>query len=476
MKKVILGISVFALIMVNISVLALPFSLGEPPGDSSEEKTGRDTEIGNVSSVIEDAQLHTEEDIDLSQPLTLEQCIDIAEKRSAGMRTAKLNLIQGDMNVKDAVSQYLPQITTDGRYQFTDDIDFGWERENYNASIAAQYVIWDHGRREGTLAQARLGQEAEYKRFDRTGQSLTYSIITAYYDLLKAEKLIDVDRQLLEQSKQNVEKVTAFVELDIAIEADISTARVQQATDELAVINDMHNVELAKANLAVLMGLPPNAPINVVDSPDYEKYMQAGIGEVADIQIEDAVAQAFAKRPELAEMRANQDALEWGLTLARLDLWPKITADCGYNVALSDYLRQRDALKSHKSWNVSARVSYPIFDGGRTRRTVQRADIAMGKLNESAAELERNVALDVHQAYLNLEWSRKSLDIARVQVEDARISLDVAQARYDLQMIILLELLDAQSRYAGAVTNQVKAFYSYKVAEGTLDRAMGVLQ
>ena len=468
MEKIILCVGVFTLIMISASAMAFPISFGKPPDASSEEKTEHDAKTENL--------LAAEEDIDLSQPLTLEQCIDIAQKRSAEMRTAKLNLMQEDINVKDAVSQYMPQITASGGYQFTDAVDFGWEKENYDASIAARYTIWDHGRREGALAQARLGQEAGYKRYDRTGQSLIYSIITAYYDLLEAERLIDVDKQLLEQSKQNVEKVKAFVESEIAIEADIAAARVQQATDELAVINDRHNVELAKANLAVRMGLSPAVPLNVVDAPDSEKYIQTGVAAVTEIQMEDAVARAFANRPELAEMKANVAALQWGITLARLETWPRITADIGYDLGLSDYLRERDALKNHKSWDVSARVSYPIFDGGRTRRTVQRADIAMAKLNESASELERNVALEVRQAYLDLERAGKSLDIARAQVEDAKLSLDVSQARYDLQMIILLELLDSQERYARSVTNQVKAFYDYKVAEGTLNRAMGILQ
>jgi outer membrane protein len=162
--------------------------------------------------------------------------------------------------------------------------------------------------------------------------------------------------------------------------------------------------------------------------------------------------------------------------LARLERWPKITADFGYDVMLDDYLRERDALKNHKSWDVSARVSYPIFDGGRSRRTVQRAEIAMQKMNESTSELQRSIALEIHQAYFSLERTRKSLDIASVQVEDARMSLDVSQGRYEQQMIILLELLDSQARYAGSLTNQVKAFYDYKVAKRTLERAMGVLQ
>jgi outer membrane protein TolC len=473
MRKIILCVSVLTLAMLCSSVPAFVLSFKKPPHVSDEKEAER---VAQPENVAEDTPADTEEEVDVSQPLTLEQCIEIARRKATNMKAAQLNLIQADMSVSDAAANYLPQITTSGNYQFSDDADFGWERENYGASVSARYVIWDHGQREGTLAKARAGRDAEYSRYAQTDQSLVYSVIRAYYDLLKAEKLIAVDEQSLEQSKKNVEKVEAFVGVGITIEADIATARVQQANDELTVINDRNNLELARANLAVAMGLTPGTPLNVVDAPDYEQYIQTGGVEAEDILIEDAISQAFANRPELAEAKANLATLEWALNLARLEMWPRITADCGYDLQLSDYLRERDALKNHKSWDVSARVSYPIFDGGRTRRTVKRADIALQKLNDSTAQLERSVALEIHQAYLSLERALKSLEISSVQVRDARMSLDVSQGKYEQQMIILLELLDAQARYAGSMTNQVKAFYDYKVAERTLEKAMGVLQ
>ncbi len=469
MRKTILCVTVLVLIMFSTSIFALPISFGKPPEESSENKT-------ESAAQSENAPAGTEAEVDLSQPLTLEQCIEIAQKRASDIKIAQLNLMQEDINVKDARSSYLPQITTNGGYQFSDEVDFGWDRGNYDASVSARYIIWNHGQREGALAQAKSRREAEYGRYGTTGQNLINSIIRAYYDILESEKLIDVDEQLLDLSKQNVKKIEAFVEAGISIEADIATARVQQATDELSIINDQNNLELAKADLAVLMAMSPITPLKVADAPDYERYIQKGVIETEDINIEDAISHAFANRSELAEIKANLDVLEWAVTLAKLDTWPRITADAGYDLALSDYLRERDALKNHRSWNASARVTYPIFDGGRTRRTVDRVDIALMRTKENMAELERNIALEVHQSRLNLERAKKSLEIASVQVEDAKMSLDVSQGRYEQQMIILLELLDAQTRYAQSLTNQIRAFYGYKVARRALDRAMGVLE
>ena len=467
MAKTILCISVVTLIMFGGLVSASAISLGKMPRLSLEEKSEQSTPPVNMPA--------DREEIDLSEPLTLQECIKIAQNNASGIRTAQLDLVLEDMNVKDAMSRYLPQITTDGGYQFTDDVDLGWEKENYNASLTARYTIWDHGQREGSVAQAKARMDGEYSRYDRTGQNLIFDIIREYYSLLEAEKLIEVDKQQLEQSRQNVEKIEAFVEVGIAIEADVATARVQQASDELAVINDLNNMDLAKANLAVLMGFNPDVPFSVVDEPDYERYIQTGLIETEEISVNDAASQALEYRTELVELMANKAVLEWALTLARLQRWPKITADCDYNLWIDDYLRERNALKNNKNWNVSARVTYTIFDGGKTRRTVQRADIAMQRMDESVSDMERNIILEVYQAYLNLERSRKSLDITSVQVEDAKMSLDVTQGRYDQQMIILLELLDAQARYAQSLTNQVRAFYDYKIVVGTLQKAMGVL-
>jgi len=469
MRRAILCVTVLVLMMLGASVFAFPISFEKPSDRSAEENT-------ELVAKSEDVPASGEEEFDLSQPLALEQCIEIAKRNASDIKIAKLDLNQEDLNVEDARSRYLPDITTNGSYMFSDDVDFGWDKGNYNAAVAARYTLWNHGQREGALAQARLRRSAQYIGYNTTGQNLMHSIITAYYDVLEAEKLIDVNKQFVELSKRNVKKIEAFVEFGISIEADIATARVQQATDELAVINDQNNLELAKADLAVRMGMLPTTPLNVIDAPGNEREMQAGIIETEKIDVEDAISQAFANRSELAEIKASLDVLEWAVTLAKLQTWPRITADVGYDLRLSDYLRERDALKNHKSWDASARVSYPIFDGGRTRRILQRADIALMKTNENALELARSIALEVYQSALNLERARKSLEIARVQVEDAKMSLDVSQGRYDQEMIILLELLDIQTRYARALTNQIKAFYSYKVAEKTLERGMGILQ
>ncbi|MGB9597814.1 MAG: TolC family protein, partial [Candidatus Poribacteria bacterium] len=383
--------------------------------------------------------------IDLSKPLTLKQCINIALKESPVMKVANISLTEQEMSIQDAKSNYYPEVDLSGRYMFSDKIDFGWEKENYYSSLDASYLIWDHGQRKSALKQAEARKQAEYSRYQKTAQSLIFNVIRAYYSLLEAEKIIAVDEQLLEISRHNVEKVQAFVEKGLSIEADLATARVQQANNELTLINDLNSLNIARANLAVILGLNPETQIQVIDDPDYEVYVKTGLIETEEILAEDMKAQSMKSRPELTELNANKTVLELAAELAKLERYPKLYADTHYSIALSDYLREREKINKYRSWDVMARLSYPLYDAGRSKRIVQKAELALKKIEENKTELEQSIALEVRQAYLDFERAKKSLEIAAVQVEDAKMSLEVTQGRYDLKDATLIELLDIQS-------------------------------
>ena len=416
------------------------------------------------------------EKIDISSALTLFDCIEIAQKNATSIKTAKLDLITSDYRIQDARANYRPRIDVDGRYNFSDRIEFGWEEENYDAGINARYTIWDHGRRKAYIAQAKANKDAMQHRYERLKQQTIFDVIDAYYNLLEVEKLVDVDEKALEQSIGNVEKVKAFVKSGYLIEADIATAEVRQASDELTLLGDQNSLNIAKARLARRMGLDPTTSIDVVDDPDYERYMKTGVILTEEVTIEDCVSVAFSNRPELSEMEAELTSQKWTLDLARSRHLPELTAHYNFNVNLDDYLRERENFKQYRSWDAMARVTFPLFDSGIAKRNVLKAENNLQRLREYMDDLKWGIVFSVQQAYLDLKRAEKAMEIADKQVKNARLSLDVITARFEQNLVILLELLDAQTAYAQALTNRVKAFYDYKVAKSALQKAMGVLE
>ena len=415
-------------------------------------------------------------EVDLSQPLTLEQCIQIGLEKSTRLRNARLNLAIQELRVNNARARYFPQIFATGNYDFSDRIDFGFEPENYDLGLRGQYTLWDNGQREGNYAQAKSRRNATESRNEEIKQSLIFQITEAYYNVLKRQELVSVSEEILARSQDNTQRTRDFVEAGSLIPADVATAQVREDNDRLSLLNNQNSLQIAQATLPQLLGLDPGLLLTVAIDEAYQLYLDRGTIERMETPIEDAIQTALDNRPEFQEIQEQLKEQEWTLTLSRLQRWPRLNADVNYNVNLDDYLRERENFPDFRSWSVGASLNFTLFDGGILSNQVKEVQLQLEQTRENASDLERSVALDVRQSYLNLKRSEAALDISKTQVFNAKLSLDVIQGRFEVDKAILLELLEAQTDYAQALTNQVNAFYDYKIAQTRLQDAMGVLQ
>ena len=416
------------------------------------------------------------EEVDLSQPLTLEQCIQIGLEKSTSMRNARLNLAIQELRVKTARADYFPRIFSNGNYDFSDRIDFGFEPENYNLGLGAQYTIWDNGQREGGFAQAKDSLSATVSRNEGIKQSLILQITEAYYDVLQFQALVEVSEQNLARAQEDTQRTKDFVLAGSLIPADIATAELREGNNRLTLLQNQNSLQVAQARLPRLLGLDPGVLITVTEDESFQLYQQRGTIERIEISVEEAIQTALDNRPEFQETQAQLKSQEWSLTLAKLQRWPRLNADVDYNVNLDDYLRERENFSDFRSWSAGVSLNFTLFDGGILGNRVKELTMQLEQARENASDLERSVALDVRQSYLNLKRSEESVDISKTQVVNAQLSLEVIQGRFDVDKAILLELLDAQTSYAQALTNEVNTFYDYKIAQTRLQDAMGVLQ
>lgn len=415
-------------------------------------------------------------EVDLTRPLTLEQCIQVGLEKSTSMRNARLNLAIQELRINSARADYFPRVFSTGAYDFSDRIDFGFEPENYDLGLRGQYTLWDNGQREGGFAQAKEALNATVSRNEGIKQSLILQITQAYYDVLQYQALVEVSEQNLARAQENTQRTKDFVEAGSLIPADIATAEVREGNNRFTLLNNQNSFQIAKASLPRIVGLDPGVLLTVAEDASYQLYQQRGTIERVQITVEEAIQLALENRPEFKETQAQINSQEWSLTLAKLQRWPRLNADVNYNVNLDDYLRERENFSDFRTWSAGVSLNFTLFDGGVLRNRVKEITMQLEQARESASDLERSVALDVRQSYLNLKRSEAAVDIARTQVINARLSLEVIQGRFDVDKAILLELLDAQTNYAQALTNEVNSFYDYKIAQTRLQDAMGVLQ
>ena len=437
------------------------------PGGKNKGQIQKDPRIRNIPPV---AVVQADAVYDLSQPLTLKQCIAIAKKNSSDIKNGQISAKIEELRVKNAQALYYPDLFLNGGYSASKQVDFGFERNNYNFGVTSRYTIWDHGQRNVGLLQARETKNLVDVQNDQIRQDLVFRVTQAYYEVLKAQELVKVDRQNLDRSRENRERVEAYVEAGIQIEADIATAQVREANSELALLNDRNQLDIALANLPRIMGLNPATRIRVIENKEPKNRV-----ETVDISLDEAISRAIKARSEFMVTKSNIKQTEYALRLAKLNRFPRLNAQYSHDFNLDDYFDDTEDLGHLRYWRFAATLDFPIFDGGTTKRRVSELELQLERARENLEDLKRSVALDVQQAYLNLIRVTKAVEISDAQVRDARQSLNVIRERFIQELAILIELLDAQTALASALTNQVRIFYDYQIARASLQQALGDL-
>ena len=438
-----------------------------PRGNNNKDRIQKDPRIRNIPLPI---VVQVDAVYDLSQPLTIRQCIAIAKKNSSDIKNAQISEQIEELRVKNAQALYYPDLLLNGGYSASKQIDFGFERNNYSFGVTGRYTIWDHGQRNIGLLQARENKNLVGIQNDQVRQNLVFQVTQAYYEVLKAQELVKVDRQNLDRSRENRERVEAYVEAGIQIEADIATAQVREANSELALLNDQNQLDIALANLPRIMGLNPATRIRVVENQELKNEV-----EIVDISLDEAINHAIKARPEFMVGKSNIKQTEYALRLTKLNRYPKLNAQYNHDFNLDDYFDDSEDLGHLRYWRFAATLDFPIFDGGVTKRRVDELELQLDRTREDFEDLKRSVALEVQQAYLNLIRAAKSVEISGAQVRDARLSLNVIRERFIQELAILIELLDAQTVFASALTSQVRIFYDYQIARASLQKVLGDL-
>ena len=288
--------------------------------------------------------------IDLSKPLTLEQCIKLALDQSSEIRNAKINFAIQDLRVKNARAQFLPDVMLGGRYEISDRVDFGFKRANYDLDVTGRYTLWDSGQRSANYTKAKQSRDATENRNVRIKQGLIFQITQAYYDVLKSQELVKVSREILARSQDNTAATKIHVQVGNLIPADIATSQVREANDELSLLSNENALEIAMATLPRLMGLEPGSVVTLAVDADYARYLDEGEIAVTTMAVEEAIQVASENRPEFKELKASLAQLEADARLAKLARWPQLDANFNYAVNLDDYLHERENFNEFRSW------------------------------------------------------------------------------------------------------------------------------
>lgn len=415
--------------------------------------------------------------------LSVDECVQIALKQSPDLIREKFTMKIAGREVIVALSSFLPSVKASMGYYHsvvgpssairidpTTGIPVplqpleivSW---NSSAGVNVNQTLFDGQSIFNLGRQCNLKKSAE-ENYEITKQSTIYIVKERYYNLLAAEKLLEVAEETLNSSTESFKRAEALFEVGTAPKSDVLKAKVLMETDRLGLIEAQNNLAIARASLNHILGFNVDDEIHVIDNLDVPEM---------DVPYEDAMASAVQYHPSLLKSAFDVKASRAQIGMAASSFTPSVYGFYQYNWRHEDFNRISDIFDKDYNWYLGVSLQLPIFEGFSRMARLSQARLDYRSSQEAFNQIRRDVELELKQSYFDVEQAKKSIAVAQNAVDASDEDLRLNREKYNLGAGTMLDLIDAHVSNTQTKSDYIQALYTYKKAIAALQKAMGRL-
>jgi len=311
---------------------------------------------------------------------------------------------------------------------------------------------------------ASQDQAASSHNLAYTRKRVQESVISAYYNLLRAKLLLRVAEESEGVAKEQLDRTQALYELGSAARSDVLKSQVQHGQTRLVLVRARNNVRQAHVDMEYAMNLTMSADF------DIDTTISVDTTQVPDYEIERDYA--MGHRDNLLAARARESAASHRAWMARGALLPTVDFQYAYSMTRStSEFRFGAAKNDNRQWAVFG--SWNLWD-----RYQNYANIGVARANARTNEYARKQAeldavREIRQLVNTMDEARERFVVARENVTRSREDLRLAQEKFRVGAGTILDTITAESDLTLTRASVVEAVVDYLIARANLARATG---
>jgi outer membrane protein TolC len=417
---------------------------------------------------------------------TLDSIARLAITRNLALRRATERAHEADAGVRQAQGLFLPSLAVDTRYTAGDGVvnigDFinpayaalnqliG--RNDFPTNINATLPLRQetklrsvlplfNGAIFANLGGARAIQSLRGAERAAAVRRLDAEARLAWLDWARAARAVQIWDATLPVLSENARVSQRLVDAGSATPDAVLRARAALADAEQQRGEAVRVREAARGALNLLL-----------DQPDETQLILDPRGPAADasdapvISLDDAL-KSSARREERRIATAAVDGARAQGQAATSAFVPSVALAADYGVQGNTYVFD----KSHAVTTASLVVQLNLFSGGQDAARRESANAARRGAALQAAEVDRQVTLDVRTAWDAVQVARQAVTAADARLAAARAEFTLVDRRYGEGLVGHLEWSDARAQFTAAQLNQSLTHYLLSARGVELERA-----
>lgn len=403
-----------------------------------------------------------------SRTMGIEEMFRLADENSKSIQTYRTGKEVADENLKAAKAQRLPDISASlsGSYWGNGKL---WNRDFSNATkidmphwgnnfaLEAQQVVYAGGAISSGIELAELEKQLAEMDWQKNRQDIRFLLVGHYLNLYKLHNQIEVLHKNLELTDQLIANMQARLEEGTALENDITRYELQRETLRLQLAKVEDACKIANHQLVITLHLPEGTvvqPDTTLNDSQIQTMSEANWQELA------------------AQNNLNLQQAETGIKvnrqrvkMERSERLPKISLVAAEHLDGPITIEVPVLDNNFNYWYVGVGVKYNISSLFKNNRKLKAARLNVRKAQETYELAQEQTNHAVQESYVNFLTSFTDLRTQQKSVELADQNYSVTSNRYQNDLALLTDMLDASnmklSADLGLVNARINVIYNY---------------
>lgn len=406
---------------------------------------------------------------------TLQQAWAIALAVDQRLEARRWEVSSAEQYLQSARAQRWPVLAVESSYLVRSDepaFRFGFsgvplpsnvfpyaQDENFAFRTKLDLPLYTSGRIQHGIAAAAANVTSAELEVEGSTNDLKLRVAEEYVGVLRAQRDVEVTQGNVRSLEAHARDAEALFRHEQVPRNDLLAAQVALANARQRAIQAANRLDASRAAYNRSLGRPLTAAVRIAELPL----------ETVEGDVDGLTARALSQRPQIARLSTRAAALRNQAVSLRAKNLPQFGLWGQYAFEENRFLDPEGIA------SVGVGVTCNVFDGGRNRHEAAALLQQAEGLLRLRADLESMIALEVRQAWLDVQETRCRLDVTSDAIQRADENLRVARKRYLAGMGISTEVLDAENLRTETRRNHDNATYDAVLAVLRLRHATGEL-
>ncbi len=294
-------------------------------------------------------------------------------------------------------------------------------------------------------------------------EDLLIQTAAAYYDVLNAEKRLEIANANVTRLNTQRDSVAVRLELETVTRPDLLRVEAERSQSVTVQIQAQNAILLAKARLAAICSLEGDFQLAEAD-------IESELTQ--DPVLTEITADAMKQRTDIQALTLEKMIADKTVKFTKGELWPSLAVE---GVWANNDADPSSSAPLDETLYAGISLNFTLFDGGLRKANILESQSRSRQAQLALDAAKKQVTVDANQAYLTYMASKSSLKAFQDELQFAKENFDAVNTQFEYGLANSVDVIDANTLMVTAEQQLIEAAFRSRLALLQIDRVRGRL-